>query len=90
MAGIHKISCHFLFSFRNFLCSDYEKSRNMENPFKYGAIVDADYFIDRVDEVKYISQFIQSANHLILISPRRHIREEHIDNSSFVSKTLKT
>jgi hypothetical protein len=52
--------------------------------------VDADYFIDRVDEVKYISQFIQSANHLILISPRRHIREEHIDNSSFVSKTLKT
>ena len=42
----------------------------MENPFKYGAIVDADYFIDRVDEVKYISQFIQSANHLILISPR--------------------
>ena len=32
----------------------------MENPFKYGAIVDADYFTDRVDEVKYISQFIQS------------------------------
>ena len=62
----------------------------MENPFKYGAIVDADYFIDRVDEVKYISQYIQSANHLILISPRRHIREEHIDNSSFVSKTFKT
>jgi len=28
----------------------------MENPFKYGAIVDADYFTDRVDEVKYISQ----------------------------------
>ena len=30
----------------------------MENPFKYGAIVDAEYFTDRVDEVKYISQFI--------------------------------
>ncbi len=43
----------------------------MENPFKYGAIVDADYFTDRVDEVKYINQFIQSTNHLILISPRR-------------------
>ena len=50
-AGISKFPCHFLFSFKNFsyLCSDYEKSRNeksrnMENPFKYGAIVDADYY----------------------------------------------
>ena len=55
----------------------------MENPFKYGAIVDADYFTDRVDEVKYISQFIQSANHLILISPRR------FGKSSVVAKVVK-
>ena len=55
----------------------------MENPFKYGAIVDAEYFTDRVDEVKYISQFIQSANHLILISPRR------FGKSSVVAKAVK-
>ena len=37
----------------------------MENPFKYGTIVEADYFTDRINEVKYISQFVHSANHLI-------------------------
>ena len=31
-----------------------EKSRNMENPFKFGTIVEAEYFTDRVDEVAYI------------------------------------
>ena len=43
----------------------------MENPFKFGTIVEAEYFTDRVNEVAYISQFVNSANHLILISPRR-------------------
>lgn len=55
----------------------------MENPFKYGTIVDADFFTDRVDEVKYISQFVNSANHLILISPRR------FGKSSVVAKAVK-
>ena len=55
----------------------------MENPFKYGAIVDADYFTDSVDEVRYINQFVQSANHLILISPRR------FGKSSVVAKAVK-
>lgn len=55
----------------------------MENPFKYGTIVDADYFTDRVNEVKYISQFVHSANHLILISPRR------FGKSSVVAKAIK-
>lgn len=55
----------------------------MENPFKYGTIVDADYFTDRIDEVKYISQFVNSANHLILISPRR------FGKSSVVAKAVK-
>ena len=76
------------FEYISYICSDYEKSRNeksrnMENPFKYGTIVDADYFTDRIDEVKYISQFVNSANHLILISPRR------FGKSSVVAKAVK-
>ena len=71
-----------------YLCSDYEKnrnekSRNMENPFKFGTVVEAEYFTDRVNEVAYICQFIQSANHLILISPRR------FGKSSVVAKSVK-
>ena len=55
----------------------------MENPFKFGTIVEAEYFTDRVKEVAYIRQFIQSANHLILISPRR------FGKSSVVAKAVK-
>ena len=36
-----------------------EKSRNMENPFKFGTIVEADYFTDRVKEVVYIRHFVE-------------------------------
>ena len=45
--------------------------RNMENPFKFGTIVEENYFTDRVEEVAYIEQFMKRANHLVLISPRR-------------------
>ena len=43
--------------------SDYEKNRNekkrnMENPFKFGTIVEDDYFTDRVDEVAFIRQWV--------------------------------
>ena len=55
----------------------------MENPFKYGAIVEAEFFTDRIEEVAYISHFINSANHLILISPRR------FGKSSVVAKAIK-
>jgi AAA+ ATPase superfamily predicted ATPase len=54
----------------------------MENPFKFGTIVEAEYFTDRQDEVRYICQFIQSPNHLILISPRR------FGKSSVVTKAI--
>ena len=37
----------------------------MENPFKFGTIVEAEYFTDRVKEVAYIGQFLRSANHLV-------------------------
>ena len=55
---------------------DYEKFRNeknrngrcdMENSFKFGTIVEEEYFTDRVKEVAFICQFLNSANHLILI-----------------------
>ena len=55
----------------------------MENPFKFGTIVEAEYFTDRVKEVAYIGQFLKSANHLVLISPRR------FGKSSVVNKAVK-
>ena len=55
----------------------------MDNPFKFGTIVEEEYFTDRVEEVAYISQFLNSANHLILISPRR------FGKSSVIEKVLK-
>ena len=55
----------------------------MENPFKFGTIVEEEYFTDRVEEVDYICQFVNSANHLILISPRR------FGKSSVVEKAVK-
>ena len=57
--------------------------RNTENPFKFGTIVEEDYFTDRVKEVAYISQYVCSANHLVLISPRR------FGKSSVVAKAMK-
>ena len=45
--------------------------RNIENPFKFGTIVEEEYFTDRIQEVKYICQFLRNSNHLVLISPRR-------------------
>ena len=54
----------------------------MENPFKFGTIVENEYFTDRVEEVGYISQFVNSPNHLVLISPRR------FGKSSVVAKAI--
>jgi hypothetical protein len=57
--------------------------RNKENPFKFGTIVEEEYFTDRVKEVAYICQFLESPNHLVLISPRR------FGKSSVVAKAVK-
>ena len=43
----------------------------MENPFKFGTIVDNEYFTDRVDEQIHVKAVLNSPNHLVLISPRR-------------------
>ena len=55
----------------------------MENPFKFGTIVEGNFFTDRVEEVAYIRQFIESQNHLIIISPRR------FGKSSVVMRAMK-
>ena len=55
----------------------------MENPFKFGTIVEEEYFTDRVKEVAYIKEFVNSANHLVIISPRR------FGKSSVVAKAVK-
>ena len=43
----------------------------MENPFKFGVIVEKDSFTDRENEQQQIKQTLNSGNHLIIISPRR-------------------
>ena len=55
----------------------------MENPFKFGTIVEEEFFTDRVQEVAYIKTFVNSANHLVIISPRR------FGKSSVVAKAIK-
>lgn len=44
----------------------------MDNPFRYGLLVDEPFFTDRKEELQYIVQFLQSENQLVLISPRRY------------------
>lgn len=44
----------------------------MGNPFKYGVLVDNNYFIDSTKELQYIAQFLHSKNRLTLIGPRQH------------------
>lgn len=42
------------------------------NPFKFGSIVKDPYFTNREKEVKEIHDVLNSANHLIIIAPRRY------------------
>ena len=44
----------------------------ISNPFKYGSIVEGDFFTDRAVDLAKAVQIIESSNHLILISPRRY------------------
>lgn len=55
----------------------------MKNPFKYGTIVEDEFFTDRIQELQYIMRVMDSENHLILISPRR------FGKSSLVIKAAK-
>ena len=52
------------------------------NPFKFGTIVEDEFFTDRVNELEQIKQMLDSENRLVLISPRR------FGKSSLVAKAL--
>ncbi len=54
----------------------------MNNPFKFGTIVEGNYFTDRTEELERIKEVLNSENHLILISPRR------FGKSSLVKKAI--
>ena len=60
-----------------------EKNRNMKNPFKFGTVVEGEFFTDRKKELQMLTQTINSENHLVLISPRR------FGKTSLVCKALK-
>ena len=55
----------------------------MKNPFKFGVLVDNEFFTDRQEELKEVQRTLDSENHLILISPRR------FGKSSLVAKAVK-
>ncbi len=55
----------------------------MENPFKFGTVVDGKYFTDRKQERAFLRQILDSPNHAVLISPRR------FGKSSLVAETLR-
>lgn len=42
-----------------------------KNPFKFGTVVDGDYFTNRSSEIREFTAILNSENHLILIGPRR-------------------
>jgi hypothetical protein len=44
----------------------------INNPFKYGSVVEDDFFTDRTNDLARVVEIVQSSNHLILISPRRY------------------
>jgi len=52
------------------------------NPFRFGTIVEKDFFTDRKSELEEIKQKLDSENHLVLISPRR------FGKSSLINKVL--
>lgn len=53
------------------------------NPFKFGTIVENEFFTDRIEELATLKMHLDSENHIILISPRR------FGKSSLVKKTPK-
>ena len=55
----------------------------MTNPFQFGVLVDNEFFTDRINEIKEVQMSLNSANHLILISPRR------FGKSSLVAKAIR-
>ena len=44
----------------------------MANKFSYGTLAKGTFFTDRKNELVRMKQFLDSENHLVLISPRRY------------------
>lgn len=57
-----------------------------KNPFKFGSLVEEPYFFNRTDEIRKVKSILNSANHLIIISPRRYGKTSLINQ---VVKSLK-
>ena len=55
----------------------------MNNPFKFGSIVDGPFFTNRVEEIEKLKNVLNSENHLIIISPRR------FGKTSLIQKVVK-
>ncbi|MDD2346071.1 MAG: hypothetical protein PHY85_07995, partial [Bacteroidales bacterium] len=55
----------------------------MKNPFKFGSIVESPYFTDREEDLAKVLNVVNSANHLVLISPRRY------GKTSLINKAMK-
>lgn len=45
--------------------------KSINNPFKFGTIVDGDFFTNRIKEIKVVRQILSSPNHMTIIAPRR-------------------
>ena len=55
----------------------------MNNPFKFGSVVDDPFFTNRTEELAKIKDILNSGNHLIMISPRR------FGKTSLIKKAVK-
>lgn len=73
----------FNFVTKNFVTKNFVilKTLNM-NPFKFGTVVENEYFTDRTAELQAVKEMLDSENHLVLISPRRY------GKSSLINKAL--
>lgn len=52
-----------------------------ENPFRYGQVVTGEYFTNREEEIREISEEIASGQSIILISPRRYGKTSLVINT---------
>lgn len=68
---------------KNFVTKNFViHKRLIMNPFKFGTVVENDFFTDRINELKSVKELLDSENHLVLISPRRY------GKSSLINKAL--
>lgn len=68
---------------KNFVTKNFVTSKTLiMNPFKFGTVVEDEFFTDRKEELQTVKEIMDSENHLVLISPRRY------GKSSLINKAL--